>query len=89
MVICMSMVENQRPHEGRLSVTDWNWIRLAPVVLVSLVSLSLSGKTSEVVAETRIVQDYETLEWMDDYDEAIALAKETGKPVFLEFRCSP
>ena len=70
-------------------MTDWNWIRLAPVVLASLVSLSLSGKTSEVVAESVIVQDDETLEWMDDYDEAIALAKKTGRPVFLEFRCAP
>ena len=81
----MSMVRNQRTLEGRLSVTDWNWIRLAPVVLASLVSLSLS----EVVAESVIVQDEETLEWMDDYDEAIALAKKTGQPVFLEFRCAP
>ncbi len=79
----------QSVREGRLSVTDWNWIRLAPVVFASLVSLSLSGKTSEVVAESAIVQDDETLEWMDDYDEAIALAKKTGQPVFLEFRCAP
>ena len=70
-------------------MTDGNWIRLAPVVLASLVSLSLSGKTPEVVAESAIVQDAETLAWMDDYDEAIALAKITGRPVFLEFRCSP
>ncbi len=70
-------------------MTDWNWIRLAPVMLASLVSLSLSGKTSEVVAESVIVQADETLEWMDDYHEAIALAKKTGQPVFLEFRCAP
>ena len=85
----MSMVRNQRTLEGRLSVTDWNWIRLAPLVLASLVSWSLSGKISEVVAGSEIVQDDETLEWMDDYDEAFALAKKTGQPVFLEFRCSP
>ena len=70
-------------------MTDGNWIRLAPVVLASLVSWSLSGKTPEVVAESAFVQDDETLEWMDDYDEAIALAKKTGQPVLLEFRCSP
>ena len=70
-------------------MTDRNCIRLAPVVLASLVSLSLPGKTSEVVAESAIVQDDETLEWMNDYDEAIALAKKTGRPVFLEFRCAP
>ena len=69
-------------------MTDGKWIRLAPVVLASLVTLSLSGKAPEVVAERAIAQD-ETLEWMDDYDEAIALAKTTGQPVFLEFRCVP
>lgn len=75
--------------KGDFLVTDRTWIRLAPVVLGSLVWLSLSGKTPEVVAESASVQDNETLEWMDDYDEAIALAKKTGQPVFLEFRCSP
>ncbi len=85
----MSLMDDQGPREGRLCVAKWQWVRLAPVVLVSLVALSLSGKTSEVVAEAAIVQDEETLEWLDDYDEAIALAKETGKPVFLEFRCAP
>jgi hypothetical protein len=55
-------------------------IRLAPVVLASVVSFGPSGA---------IAQDDETLEWLNDYDEAIALAKKTGKPIFLEFRCSP
>ena len=84
-------VDGREPktREGRLSVTDGHWIRRAPVVLASLVSLSLSGKTPEVVAESAIVQDDETLEWMDDYYEGIALAKTTGQPVFLEFRCVP
>ena len=27
--------------------------------------------------------------WFENYDEAIAEAKKTGKPIFLEFRCSP
>jgi hypothetical protein len=34
-------------------------------------------------------QDDETLEWLDDYDEALALAEETGKPLLVEFRCAP
>jgi len=84
----MSMAGTKDRTRGDLSVTGWNWIRTAPVMLVSLVSLSLSGKTSEV-AESATVQDDETLEWMDDYDEAIALAKKTKQPVFLEFRCAP
>lgn len=55
-------------------------IRLGGVVLVSLASLVAGGASA---------QDDETLEWLADYDEAVALAKQTGKPIFLEFRCSP
>ncbi|MCG8600862.1 MAG: thioredoxin family protein [Verrucomicrobiales bacterium] len=31
----------------------------------------------------------ETLTWHTDYDDALAEARRTGKPVFLEFRCVP
>jgi hypothetical protein len=27
--------------------------------------------------------------WFENYDDALAEAKKTGKPIFLEFRCSP
>ena len=27
--------------------------------------------------------------WIETYDEAIEVARETGKPIFLEFRCAP
>lgn len=27
--------------------------------------------------------------WIESYDEAIEVARETGKPIFLEFRCAP
>ena len=60
-----------------------------PVGLISLVSLSVSLERSPVAAQGGIVQDDDTLEWLHDYDEAIALAKETGRPLLLEFRCSP
>ncbi len=29
------------------------------------------------------------VEWLDDYPEALAESKRTGKPIFLEFRCAP
>jgi hypothetical protein len=29
------------------------------------------------------------LAWLGDYREAIKQAKETNKPIFLEFRCEP
>jgi hypothetical protein len=27
--------------------------------------------------------------WFERYEDAIAEAKKTGKPIFLEFRCAP
>ena len=29
------------------------------------------------------------LNWLDNYKDAIKMAKETGKPIFLEYRCEP
>ncbi len=34
-------------------------------------------------------QEEETVEWFSDYKQALAEAKRTGKPIFLEFRCEP
>lgn len=31
----------------------------------------------------------DTVEWLDSYEAALEEAKRTGKPIFLEFRCSP
>ncbi len=31
----------------------------------------------------------DTLEWLSNYEQALALAKETGRPLLVEFRCSP
>ena len=31
----------------------------------------------------------DTLAWLDDYQQALALAKATGRPLLVEFRCSP
>ena len=33
--------------------------------------------------------DSPMVEWLDDYDAALAEARRTGKPIFLEFRCAP
>ena len=33
--------------------------------------------------------DDDTLEWIDDYQAALALAQETGRPLLVEFRCAP
>ena len=31
----------------------------------------------------------DTLEWIDDYQQALTLAQETGMPLLVEFRCAP
>ena len=31
----------------------------------------------------------DTLEWLDDYQAALAQAKRTGRPLLVEFRCAP
>ena len=35
------------------------------------------------------VDPKEAVIWIESYDEAIAEARLTGKPIFLEFRCAP
>ena len=34
-------------------------------------------------------QDSDSLEWLSNYGEALALAKQTGRPLLVEFRCAP
>ena len=37
-------------------------------------------------ASSLLAQD-ETVDWLDNYKQAIEEAKRTQKPIFLEFRC--
>ena len=48
--------------------------------------LSVPGDTA---AAGRQPADDDTLVWLDDYQAALALAKETGRPLLVEFRCAP
>ena len=34
-------------------------------------------------------QEVDSVDWLDNYQEAIKVAKATGKPIFLEYRCEP
>ena len=31
----------------------------------------------------------ETVDWLNNYKEALQEARRTGKPIFLEYRCEP
>ena len=48
-------------------------------VLIALVALACPLRA----------QDDDTVDWLNDYKEALAQAKRTGKPIFLEYRCEP
>lgn len=50
------------------------------------VGLSVPGHSSS--AANQPFED-DTLEWLDDYQQALALAKATGRPLLVEFRCAP
>ncbi len=49
-------------------------LRLFPLLACALLSTALSA------------QD-EGIDWLSNFEEARTLAKKTGKPIFLEFRC--
>jgi hypothetical protein len=34
-------------------------------------------------------QSKEGIQWHDNYQQALKLARESGKPIFLEYRCEP
>ena len=50
------------------------------------VGLSVLGHPAE--AENQPLED-DTLEWLSNYRQALELAKATGRPLLVEFRCSP
>jgi uncharacterized protein YyaL (SSP411 family) len=52
--------------------------------ITALLLLIFAATTSAVWA-----QEDETVEWLGDYKQALAEAKRTGKPIFLEYRCEP
>ncbi len=55
--------------------------RLAPLALTVLATLPATLAAQPAASET--------LDWISDYQQALALAKETGRPLLVEFRCSP
>lgn len=50
-----------------------------------LVWLILAGATTAIAQPA----PGDTLEWLDDYQEALARARAEGLPLLVEFRCAP
>ena len=59
--------------------------------LYSVAAALAIGFTASVAAVAAAGQpaDDDTLEWVDDYQAALARAQETGRPLLVEFRCAP
>ncbi len=53
---------------------------------VGLVVWLILGAAAAAVAQAA---PGDALDWLDDYQEALARARETGQPLLVEFRCAP
>ena len=58
--------------------------RSTPLAVIAVIALGWLAVTVLVRP-----QGSDSLEWLRDYDEALALAKQTGRPLLVEFRCAP
>ena len=52
--------------------------RMVPVILLAA-----------ALAAPLLAQKDDDINWLGSYDEALRVSRETGKPIFLEFRCEP
>lgn len=59
--------------------------QLTAVVGLGIVTLGLSLPEPEVAAQ----KPKRAIGWHTDYAQARALARQTGKPLFVVFRCQP
>lgn len=60
----------------------------APLLAAAGLFVGLSVPGHPAAAGDQPFED-DTLEWLDNYQQALELAKETGRPLLVEFRCSP
>ena len=59
---------------------------LRPVAAALAVGLTASVAAAAAAGQSA---DDDTLEWLDDYQAALARAQEAGRPLLVEFRCAP
>ena len=53
-------------------------MRILPPILLCVASLAALQ-----------AQEVDSVDWLDNYQQALQVAKDTGKPIFLEYRCEP
>ena len=63
----------------------------ALALVATALSLPESSDVASDLAGRRIADtpDGDSIEWVRSYSAALARARTTGKPIFLEFRCRP
>jgi hypothetical protein len=59
----------------------------APFVRLAALASLLAGAIP--LPSIAAAQSREGIQWHDNYQEALKLARESGKPIFLEYRCEP
>jgi hypothetical protein len=57
-------------------MTKWNRVRRYAVLVCGVGAIACSGLGED-----------KTIEWHNNYGAALRVAKETRKPLFVEFRC--
>ena len=56
---------------------------------IAVTALGWLALTSASKAVAVVQPQDDTLEWLSDYGEALALSKQTWRPLLVEFRCAP
>jgi len=60
-------------------------MKYLPALTLALLVLACGGQDNAPVADTAAVQTTDSSEWIqDDFDAAMSVAAETGKPVFID-----
>ncbi|MEL6187398.1 MAG: hypothetical protein AAFU79_22480 [Myxococcota bacterium] len=63
---------------------------LATACLLGMASLGVTSATAAPKpSAAQATEEDETLFWHSNLENAVAEARKTGRPIFLEYRCAP
>jgi len=68
---------------------DYSSVIARVLTSFSLAALAAVSATAQDDPDAAIAGDEDTLSWHGNLNDAIAEAKLTKRPIFLEFRCAP
>ena len=70
-------------------MTHSRWTSRAFVAATALGWLALTSAPKIGAVGAVQPRESDTLQWLRDYGDALALSKQTGHPLLVEFRCAP